>query len=203
MKLYQDCLGYADILSCARLIDSGMPDELEDAILTGTDGGICSNGIQKPLFGILRSCRGLGNRIIFSEPGCIISKVGEQRYRGFIYNYRHLNFLFYSDDRCDLSPKDVEMYLEEAANKTFHICIRGVENAVYHIVRYIFTKEHGSVFDAWVKRNCQLGARQYDWLKVFSTPDIMIETVNVENEKLELEYVLKPMELMSMEITFE
>ena len=120
LKLYQDCLGYVDKLNCGRLIDIDVPEELRDQTFAGINGVISSNGIEKPVYGLLRSLKVFGDRIVLSEPGCIISKVTDRRFIIIIYNYRHLNYLFYSNEKTDLPPKDVEMYLDEANNKTFH-----------------------------------------------------------------------------------
>lgn len=200
MKVYQDCLGYVDLLSCGLLKDMEVPEDMEEQLLAGANGMLCRNGSAKPLFGLLRAFRGFGNQIIHSTPGCIISKVSNQMFKGVIYNYRHLNFLFYANGKTDFSQKDMEMYLAEADNKTFHIKIDGMENGTYQISRYIFTKDRGSILDAWIQRGSYLGPIHSHWLDLFSSPDVMIESVEVIDGKLEIEYVLKPLEFMSIEI---
>jgi len=200
VRLFQDCLEYVDLFSCGQLIDYSRDREENELVLIGENGALCRNGTEKPLYGMYRCMRSLGNRILCSEPGCMISRVSGQRFRIVLYNYRHLNFLFYSNSTHDLPAKDVEMYLDEAGNKTFHICLNGVENNTYIINRYIFTKDRGSILDAWQQRGGYTGRVHGHWLDLFSSPDVMVESVDARDGKLELDYVLKPLEFMSIEV---
>lgn len=96
----------------------------------------------------------------------------EESVQILLYHYVHVDSLYASGDRTGLTELNRYSVFEEKGHKRFRMAIEGLRGN-YKRTRYMLDREHGSVFDEWLR----LGApafpteEELDYLRSRSGPD--------------------------------
>ncbi len=203
LKVYRECLGYVKYLAFGRWVDGIEGLKNTQHVVTGGNGMVLRNGVPKPVCILLRTMRGIGTQVICSEPGCIVTKISDHRLRIILYNYSHLNYLFYTNDAVDMDINDTELYLDRLKNKTFHVELTGMEDHRYHVRQFSFNKERCSILDAWIHKGGNAANDDGRWLEFYTLPDVTNSYANCTDGRLNLDFVLNPLEIKGVEIMYD
>jgi xylan 1,4-beta-xylosidase len=186
---------------------SDISGELKDSkdLLYGDMGIISTNGIYKPGFFAYEMLSRLGEYLIQKGNGYIITKKSAYNYAVIAYNYKHFNDFYCLNGEASISSLD-EYYsiYEDQKDLNIKISLKGVNNGRYRIKKYILNRNHGSIFDEWLKMNAinNIKKDEIEYLKQICIPK---QTVFYEevNEQLNLNCILSPHEVNFFDISFE
>ena len=200
IRTYAECLDLAALIGYIKLKDHRSSIRMRSPF-SGENGLLTVDNDPKPVFNALRSMRGIGQDIVCSGEGCILSRVTPFRYRALLYNYKHLNDLYYLKKSQEIAPEDLNVYFENLENETFHIELSNLTDGVYQINSYATTEQYGSPLDAWIRKGCpDSTALRHDWLSNYVFPDISSQRVITVSGTLKLDFVLAPLDFIGIEI---
>ena len=186
---------------------SDISGELKDSkdLLYGDMGIISTNGIYKPGFFAYEMLSKLGEYLIQKGDGYIITKKSAYNYAVIVYNYKHFNDFYCLNGETSVNSLD-EYYsiYENQKDLNIKINLKGINSGQYRIKKYILNRNHGSIFDEWLKMNAinNIKKDEIDYLKQICIPK---QTVFYEevNDELNLNCILSPHEVNFFDISFE
>lgn len=114
------------------------------------------DGLRKPSYYAFELLHRLGDQIIARGDGYFATRHSDGSVQLLLYHYVHVDQLFASGDWSELSDMNRYAVFEEKGNKRFHIRLEGLVGS-YKMTSYLLDREHGSVFDEWVR----LGTPQF------------------------------------------
>ncbi len=122
----------------------------------GKFGMINRSGLKKPSFFAFEALDKLSDEILQKGNDYIITKtdIGIQI---LLWNYCHFNKEYASGDKSNLTYHDRYQIFDISPNKKFNITINTLKRTTCKIETSIFTRNHGSIFDFWLKN----GAPEY------------------------------------------
>ncbi|MDO4175422.1 MAG: hypothetical protein Q4D42_11730, partial [Eubacteriales bacterium] len=166
-----------------------------ETVFHGGYGLLTYNGIPKAGYQAMRLISRMGNTLIASGEGWLLTKSSDA-YQLLAYNYCHYSRMYrYRYKRLD---KPQEAYSVFETGNVLHMLFQldGLPRGTYHIERRKITQEHGSSFDQWIK----IGTPRYPtpdeqmYLIAMSQPIFQTETAEV-SDVLQFEGVLRPLEV--------
>ncbi|MDQ6420027.1 helix-turn-helix domain-containing protein [Paenibacillus sp. LHD-117] len=158
----------------------------------GGFGLINRNGLKKPGYYAFELLGKLGNRILAQGEGYIATRSEDGGIQLLLYHYVHVDKLFASGDWTGLSELSRYSVFEEKGPRAFRISLGGMDRS-YRMTSYRLDRDHGSVFDEWVR----MGAPEHpseaelDYLRGRSGPEIRVERVDAQGT-YELSCILQP-----------
>ncbi len=148
----------------------------------GGFGLINKDGLKKPSYYAYHLLNKLGREIIEQGEDYIITRQGED-IQILAYNYAYFDNLFLKGDISALDNKRRYEVYEEKLTREIGINIRGLSGK-YKLTRHELNREHGSVFDEWIKMGApeKMSKEEIEYIDGISRPKITIEYIDIEGE---------------------
>ncbi|MDF2672932.1 MAG: helix-turn-helix protein [Clostridiales bacterium] len=185
---------------------SDISGELKDSktLLYGDMGLMSANGIRKPGFYAYQMLANLGNTLIKKGDGYIITSKSLYNYELITYNYKHFDYMYCLNEETSVSLDKYYSIFENQQNLQLNVSLKGIRKGRYRIKKYTLNRQHGSIFDEWLKMNAIYNLRkaEIDYLKQICVPQQTISYIE-SVEELKIESILEPHEVNLYEITFE
>ncbi|WP_234405474.1 GH39 family glycosyl hydrolase [Paenibacillus sp. IHBB 10380] len=185
-------LGALESIAFWSFTDVFEESQVPASILYGGFGLINRNGLKKPSFYAFELLAKLGDRILSQDDGYIVTSDRNGSLQILMYNYAHVDQLFASGDWSGLTETSRYTIFEEKGDRLYHLKLGEWEQS-YKLTSYRLDREHGSVFDEWIR----LGAPTYpteeelQFLEHRSTPEMKIEWLSAA-ERLDRTYIVPP-----------
>ena len=167
---------------------------LED-IFHGGYGLFTYNGIPKAGYYAMRLISRMGNRVIDSGEGWMLTQHGDD-YQLLTYNYCHYSNIYrYRYKRLE-TPKEAYSVFEQGEILRLQFRLDGIPEGKYRVERWGITRENGSSFDKWM----EIGSPRYPneheltYLMETAQPSYRVEVMRVHGE-LHVEVLLHPLEM--------
>ena len=121
------------------------------------------------------------------------------------HNFKALSENYINIEEDEIQIKDLDYYLEDTEPLLSKFVLNNVQNGDYQIKTYYINQEYGSVKDLWKRLDLStsMESEEIEFIKQHANPNMEMQQVHVENEQLEIEYVLKPMEIRLVEIKYQ
>ena len=135
----------------------------------------------------------------------MISTNGRGSYSIVCHNFKALSENYINIEEDEIQIKDLEFYLEDSENLDSKYILNNVQNGDYQIKTYYINQEYGSVQDLWKRLglSTSMESEEIEFIKQHANPNMEMQQVHVDNGKLEIEYVLKPMEIRLIQIKYQ
>jgi len=185
-------LGTLESIAFWSFTDVFEESQVPASILYGGFGLTNRNGLKKPSFYSFELLAKLGDRILSQDDGYIVTSDRNGSLQILMYNYAHVDQLFASGDWSGLTETSRYTIFEEKGDRLYHLKLGEWEQS-YKLISYRLDREHGSVFDEWIR----LGAPTYpteeelQFLQHRSTPEMKIEWLSA-TEGLDRTYTVPP-----------
>lgn len=187
-----------NILQCINLVDSlgywTFTDIFEEEKLGlshfhGGFGLINKDGLKKASYYAYYLLNKLGLFIIKQGKDYIVTKNNED-IQILAYNYVYFDKLFLSGDTSALMDKNRYEIYEERSLKELEFKIKGLSGK-YKITKYELNREHGSVFDHWIKIGApeNMNKEEIEYLKGVSKPRMTVCNLEIKEEYKDKIYI--------------
>ncbi len=119
-------------------------------------------------------------------------------------NYGEYHELYRNSYISDLERRDPYMACVAIPPRGLTFELDGLQNGMYSIETRFLNREHGSVFDAWVRagRNIPLTINQFTYLQHLSEPGYHISKQKVNDHTLDISCILQPQECRVLHISY-
>ena len=99
----------------------------------------------------------------------------------------------------------MDYYLEDTESLQSKFILNNVQNGDYQIKTYYINQEYGSVQDLWKRLDLStsMESEEIEFIKQHANPNMEMQQTHVDNEQLEVEYILRPMEVRLVEIKYQ
>ncbi len=146
-----DLVGLVDAIGYWKLSDSA--DEYSDSnrILFGSPGIVSKNGLKKPGFAALKRLNQISNILIKKEDGLMAVSNGINLYNIVLYNYTHFNEMFCISGGQGMEIEMAYSIFSDQMTKDISLTLEGLENGRYKVITSTINREHGSLFDEWMR----------------------------------------------------
>jgi xylan 1,4-beta-xylosidase len=196
-----NCIGLANSLTYWELTDLMEENSASSHEFHGGFGLLNKNGLKKPAYFAFQYLSRLSNGILSRGKNYIVTTNGE-KIQILAWNYCHYTDKYASGDWSSISFYKRYEALDpgEQIRFSFHLPIK---NGDYWVERVQFDREHGSVFDQWLRN----GAKEYmthHQLELIREQSIPIRGMNiyeVRNGILELSATVDPLGFIFLEIS--
>lgn len=172
-------------------------------IFHGGFGLFTYNGLTKSNYQGLRLLSQLSGTIIGKGDGWIAAM---DRHDIFLVvtNYGEYHELYRNSYISDLERNDPYMACVSIAPRGLNFQCNNVPNGTYSVETRFLNREHGSVFDAWVRsgRNIPLTLEQFVYLQHYSEPGYHIGRQRVTEHILDIHCILQPQECRLLHISY-
>ena len=146
----------------------------------GGFGLINKEGLKKPSYNAYYLLSKLGPEIIEQGEDFIITKKGED-IQVLIYNFAYFDELFTRGDISLLTMKERYLIYEQKDPMEVQLNLEGLRGR-YKITKYELNREHGSVFDEWVRMGMpeNMTEEEIGYLKGKSSPKMTVEYAEID-----------------------
>ncbi len=184
-----ECFGY---WTCTDLIEEQkMPREL----FHGGLGMFTANNLPKPPYHVFCMLAKLGDTLIARGDGYFVTKKGGD-YIAILYNYQHYSRLYAQGELFNMTSTNRYTAFPEEKKLNLHLKFSGLAAPSYVLSETYVNKEHGSVFDQWLRMGAMpLDAEETKRLGALSAPMQTKKQVLTDNGALEYRVVLEPHEV--------
>lgn len=155
----------------------------------GGFGLINKEGLKKPSYFAYYLLSKLGAEIIEQGEEYIVTK-NDDDIQIMLYNFAYFDELFMRGDTSLLTNRERYLVYENKEPKDIEINIKGISGH-YKVKKYQLDREHGSVFDQWVRMGTpeNMTEEEINFLKGRSYPKMTIEYVNIDGKYTTNSYV--------------
>ena len=190
----------ADSLGYWVFTDIFEEEKLKSPHFHGGFGLINKDGLKKASYYGYYLLNKLGEEIVKQGDDYIITK-NDNNFQILMYNYAYFDQLFSKGDTSALTNKKRYEIYEVIPEKQIGINLKGLFGN-YKITRYQLNREHGSVFDQWLKIGApeNMTKEEIGYLQGVSKPKITIEYREIKGEFIEKSYIpVHGIELITIE----
>jgi xylan 1,4-beta-xylosidase len=202
---YHNCRNMADSLCYWVLSDRFEEHGLDPNEFHGGFGILSMSGFKKPQYYAFRALFALGDKLLSRGEDYIVthsSKTGETQL--LCWNYVHYNESYASGESGP--PDFYRRYDVFKAGKPHCFRIRLIDFSAgdYLVEKTAFDREHGSVFDFWLKNGAlgSLNHEQYDIIQSQCVPRMSMEIMKVSDSGLTLEETVEPFGFVFFKVRF-
>jgi len=205
MKNYIDMIGEVDVMCYWHGLDLYAEFFDTNTLLSGDAGLISRDGIKKPSFYAVEFLnRSYYNEIIRCENG-IVSTNGRGSYSIVCHNFKPLSEKYLDIEEDSIQIKDIDHYISDTEDLNLNVVLNNVQNGNYQIKTYYINPEYGSVQDLWkgLGLASSMENEEIQFIKQHANPNMERQEIEVSDNKLEIEYVLKATEIRFIEIKYQ
>lgn len=203
LKCNLECIGKLDGLVYSQLSDSTTDYSDTQLLINGSGGLITRDMIEKPAFFAMKMLSMMKPKMISKGDGYAITMSESGEIIILMYNFINRNYLYFLKNENENMVQDHYQYFENQNEKKMLITIKGLPHKMrYSIREYIVNRENGSIMDEWMRLSCIQMPREEDvnYLRKRCTPKVVMSTEEAIKGKLELEYLLEPLEMRCVEL---
>ena len=205
MKNYIDMIGLVDVMCYWHGLDLYAEYYDTNSLLSGDAGLISRDGIKKPSFYAVEFLnRSYCNEIARNENG-IISTNGRGSYSIVCHNFKPLSEKYLDIEEDLIQIKDIDHYIQDTEDLGMKCILDNVQNGNYQIKTYYINPEYGSVQDMWKRLGLaeSMESEEIQFIKQHANPNMEMEQVEVNDNKLEIDFSLKATEIRFIEIKYQ
>lgn len=205
MKNYIDMAGLVDVMCYWHGLDLYAENYDTNTLLSGDAGLISRDGIKKPSFYAIEFLDRSYSREITRDQHCMINTNGRGSYSIVCHNFKALSENYVNIEEDEIQIKDLDYYLEDTESLQSKFILNNVQNGDYQIKTYYINQEYGSVQDLWKRLDLStsMESEEIEFIKQHANPNMEMQQTHVDNEQLEVEYILRPMEVRLVEIKYQ
>ena len=195
-----NCIGLANSLTYWELTDLMEENSASSHEFHGGFGLLNKNGLKKPAYFAFQYLSRLTNSILSRGRDYIVTTNGEKT-QVLAWNYCH-----YTDKYANGDWSSISFYKRyEALNPGDPIRLRfhlPIKNGNYWVERVQFDREHGSVFDQWLRNGMKeyMTPHQVELIREQSIPIREMNIYEVRDGSLELSATVNPLGFVFLEI---
>lgn len=181
-----DCVENISFWALADLNDEHKPQQ---ELFSGELGMRTNNDLAKPSYLAFKLLKRAQGKVLASGDSYFITQ-SRHGFHIFLYNYSFYNEDFLNGTNRPLSKKDRYQIFEATRDKHFSLDL-SLEPGHYRVERHILNREHGSIYDGWVRMGAPEFIDQacYDYLNKHAYPEVSIQYRNIHGNLLFSEQV--------------
>lgn len=158
------------------------------------------SGIKKPHYYTFRFLNKLGNNLIAKGNGYFITK-SHRKIQIIAYNYEHFNHLFAQGETFDMQFTERYTPFNKLGTMDLSLELCDLKAASCVIREHIVNQSFGSAFDEWIRMGAQpLSSTDIEYLKNLSVPKLYVRKETIENNTINYNASLEPLEIRLIEI---
>lgn len=158
------------------------------------------SGIKKPHYYTFRFLNRLGNNLIAKGNGYFITK-SNRKIQIIAYNYEHFNHLFAQGETFDMQFTERYTPFNKLGTMELSLELCDLKAEACIIKEHIVNQSFGSAFDEWIRMGAQpLSSSDIEYLKSVSVPKLYVRKETVENNSINYNASLEPLEIRLIEI---
>ena len=176
------CIGKADSIGYWTFTDIMEETKAGISAFHGGFGLISRDGLKKPAYYAYWFLSRLGREILVRGEEFIVTRARED-IQILACNFAYFDSLFLSGDTSALTATDRYSIYESGPDKEIRLCIAGLAGK-YKITRYRLDRQHGSVFDEWVRMGApeEMTQQVLQYLKGKARPEMAVKCVDLNGE---------------------
>ena len=171
-------------------------------LIDGRGGLLTKGNICKPAFYGFAFFSQLDPYLIAQDENMVVTTNRRSNYRIVCHNYAHPaeNYYEIRKDTDAVVRESVEFFNYQT--RAFRIVIRNVENGRYYVKKRLLDRRHGCVQNEWQHMGLSdaLNVRDIEYLQGVCVPQITMDTVQVQNRELTIDYTLETNAILSIHI---
>lgn len=196
-----NCIGLANSLTYWELTDLMEENSASSHEFHGGFGLLNKNGLKKPAYFAFQYLSRLSNNILSRGKNYIVTTKCD-KIQILAWNYCHYTEKYANGDCSSISfyRRYEALNLGDPIRFRFHLPIK---NGDYWVERVQFDREHGSVFDQWLKNGAKeyMTPHQLEIIREQSIPTRGINVYEVRDGSLELYETVDPLGFVFLEIS--
>ena len=157
-----DLIGMVDVIGYWQLSDVDSEYIDTTRILFGGTGIISKDGLKKSGFSALKRLSTINTLMIRKEGNMLLTTNAINTYNIVLYNYAHFTDLYCLTTGEGVTHDNVYTVFADAATKDIAISLNGLEPGRYKVVTTTLNREHGSLFDEWIRYGMIDGLQPHD-----------------------------------------
>jgi len=146
-----DLIDLVDVIGYWQLSDVGTEYLDTTRILFGGTGLLSKDGLKKPGYTALKRLAGISSLLIERSGNMLMTTNGINTYNIVLHNYAHLNDLYCLSNGEGVHYDNVYTMFHNAATRDISIRLGGLVNGRYKVITTTLNREHGSLFDEWLR----------------------------------------------------
>lgn len=196
-----NCIGLANSLAYWTLTDLMEENSASSHEFHGGFGLLNKNGLKKPAYFAFQYLGRLSNSILSRGKDYIVTTDGE-KIQILAWNYCHYTDEYASGDWSSISFYKRYEALNPGASIRFSFQLP-IENGNYWVEKVQFDREHGSVFDLWLKNGAieYMTPHQLEMIREQNFPARNMFVYECNNGTIKLTEEVKPLGFVFFEIT--
>lgn len=200
-----DLIGLVDVVGYWQLSDIGTEHTDTTRILFGGTGIISKHGLKKTGFTTLKRFAGLSTLLIDKVGNLLMTTNGINTYSIILYNYAHFTDLYCLSEGENITSDNVYTMFRDAATKDICVHLGGLQKGHYKLITTTLNREHGSLFDEWLRYGVLDGLQPHDihYLRDIVHPHRMVRYLTCEDGTLELTLQMLPHEVKFLRLNRE
>ena len=200
-----DLIGLVDVIGYWQLSDIGTEHTDTTRILFGGTGIISKHGLKKPGFTTLKRFASLNAMLVDKTGNLLMTTNGINTYSIVLYNYAHFTDLYCLSEGENITYDNVYTMFKDAATKDIRIRLGGLQKGRYKLITTTLNREHGSLFDEWLRYGVLDGLQPHDirYLRDIVHPHRMVRYLACEDGTMDLTLQMLPHEIKFLRLIRE
>ena len=166
-------------------------------ILFGGTGLLSKDGLKKPGYTALKRLAGISNLLVEKSSNMLMTTNGINTYNIVLHNYAHLNDLYCLSNGEGVYYDNVYSMFQDSATRDISIHLGGLEPGRYKVITTTLNREHGSLFDEWLRYGIldELQPHDIHYLQDIVHPHRAVRHQDCTNGSLQLNLQMLPHEV--------
>ena len=145
-------------------------------MLFGGHGLLSKDALPKPSYYALYFLQRLGQYMVESGEGYIVTTDGNGNYSLLMYNYKKLSWNYYMKEEFEILPSEMPKLFENVDSIGISIELKHVNAGEYIVKTYEIGTDKGSVFDEWreMGESDALNISDLEYLKGICVPHVKV-----------------------------
>lgn len=192
-----DLIDLVDVIGYWQLSDIDTEYIDTTRILFGGTGIISKDGLKKPGFTTLKRLAGINTMLVEKTGNLLMTTNAINTYNLVLYNYAHFNDLYCLSNGEGITCDNVYTPFANAATKDICIHLGGLQAGRYKVITTTLNREHGSLFDEWLRYGVLDGLQPHDirYLRDIVHPHRSVRYQTCEDGSMELTMQMLPHEV--------
>lgn len=192
-----DLIDLVDVIGYWQLSDIDTEYIDTTRILFGGTGIISKDGLKKPGFTTLKRLAGINTLLVEKTGSLLMTTNAINTYNIVLYNYAHFDNLYCLSNGEGITCDNVYTPFANAATKDICIRLGGLQAGRYKVITTTLNREHGSLFDEWLRYGVLDGLQPHDirYLRDIVHPHRAVRYQTCEDGSMELTMQMLPHEV--------